>query len=603
MVARIRAPALASPVLRPALWLILIGLTAALLAYPRQMALEYSPTQSLETVEPVLLFGGLYYAWMAVLVSLLLLEGPGRASVWRGLTLVAVFALIFLGFTDIPLGANKDADGILNAAISEYIRSTGEIPVDHPNLGFTDFPGLYVVTGALAVALGIATRDAATVMLVLMDLLLAGIFYLICLRLLKDPRWAGIAALLGIQGSIILAKMPFYPGKLGLVFVSMFLLLILERRGAILGRPSSALLGIALLAAATVTHFVTSALLLFVLVGVLLVPRARGEMKERFPSSRLAIYLVVPLAWSIYVTTQAFEDLTHVGVQVLDNFGRDTFLRDVFITGGSNLGPELPLWTVIMKLFWPALLLGIGTMAALSRLRHPRSLPPIEARALGALLGIFLLAATATLVSTSGNQFLRYPMYAPLVVSPLLLLALGRLAPGLRMAGLGAVVVSLVVLAVPTLLVSYSTVRMDAAYPYEEAAAQMLGRESDGTNVRLTAPAGGHSQYLGYLPQALFARTPEKFNLKDEDGVWAYLDDQVDSFVGGSDEQVNIYGLSNRPRVYFKHNFGIPLDDPRWDAIRSRLEREAAVYDNGFVTLYEAISATGVEKTQLTTGR
>jgi hypothetical protein len=227
-------------------------------------------------------------------------------------------------------------------------------------------------------------------------------------------------------------------------------------------------------------------------------------------------------------------------------------------------------------------------MAALFRLRRPRSLPPIEARALGTLLGILLLASTATLVSTSGNQFLRYPMYAPLVVSPLLLLTLGRFTPGLRMAGLGAVVVSLVVLAVPTFLASYSTVRMDAAYPYEEAAAQMLGRESDGTGVRLTAPAGGHAQYVGYLPQALFATTPEQFNLKDEDGVWAYLDEQVNNFASGRGARVNIYVLSARPLVYFRHNFGISLDDPHWDALRFRLQRQAVVYDNGFVTLYEA---------------
>ncbi|MDP2856745.1 MAG: hypothetical protein Q8P50_02075 [Bacillota bacterium] len=553
------------------------------------MALEYSPIQSLEAVEPVLLFGGLYYAWMAVLVSLLLLEGPGGASVWRGLALVVVFALIYWGFWDIPLAANKYADSVLNAATTEYIRSAGEIPFGHPNIIYTDFPGLHTLTAALASVTGLATPDAVTVMTVLMDLLLAGIFYLICLRLLNDPRWAGIAALLAIQGSIVLTRLPFYPGKLGLVFASIFLLLILERREAILERPSSALLAIALLAATTVTHFVTSVLLLCLLVGMLLVPRARGELKERFPSSRLAVYLVIPLAWLIYATVQTFEGLTHMGTEVLDNLGHETFLREVFIVGGSNFGPQVPLWAVIVKLFWLALLLGAGTMAALSRLRRPRSLPPIEARALGALLGILLLSVTATLVSTAGSQFLRYSMYAPLVVSPLLLLTLGRFTPGLRTAGLGAVVVSLVALAVPTFLASYSTVRTDAFYPYEEAAAQMLGRESDGTGVRLTAPAGDQAQYVGYLPQALFASTLEKFDLKDENGVWAYLDEQVNDFASGRGERVDIYVLSARPLVYFRHNFGIPLDDPHWDSIRSRLQGQAVVYDNGFVTLYEAI--------------
>jgi hypothetical protein len=46
--------------------------------------------------------------------------------------------------------------------------------------------------------------------------------------------------------------------------------------------------------------------------------------------------------------------------------------------------------------------------------------------------------------------------------------------------------------------------------------------------------------------------------------------------------------------VYYKHNFGIPLDDPRWDALRIRLEGQAAVYDNGFVNLY-AFERVGIK--------
>jgi len=221
---------LASSIFRIVLWLILVGLAAALVAYPRQMALEYSPIQSLDVVEPVPVFASLYYAWMATLVSLILLQTQGRTSHWQGLALVAVFVLVYRGFWDIPFAAVRDVDSVLNAAAAGYIRSVGEIPFGHPNIIYTDFPGLNTLTAALTSLTSLATGDAVTVIMLLMDLLLAGLLYLICLRLLDDPRWAGIAALCAMQGGIVFARLPFYPGTLGLVFVSIFLLMALRQR-------------------------------------------------------------------------------------------------------------------------------------------------------------------------------------------------------------------------------------------------------------------------------------------------------------------------------------------------------------------------------------
>jgi len=590
----------AAAVLRPLLWLVLVAMTVALLAYPRQMALEYSPIQSLDAVEPLPLFGALYYTWMATLVSLLLLQERGRAGQWHGLALVGVFVLVYRGFWDIPFAADKGADSVLNAATADYIRSVGEIPFGHPNITYTDFPGLHVLTATLAAVTGLPTSDVITVMVLLMDLLLAAILYLIGLRLLDDSRWAGIAALLAMQGGIVFARLPFYPGTLGLLFVSMFLLLALSQREEMFAGPSHVLAALVLLGATTITHFVTSTLLPFLLLGMWLVTHARRGGKGSFRSSTILLYAVVPAVWLIYATVQTFDRLASVSAEFSDNLLRDGFLRDVLLVGGSNFGAEVPIWATMLKLFWLVLLFGAGTVAALSRLGRLGSLPSVEAKALGALLGILLLSATATLVSPGGNQFLRYPMYAPLVLASFLLLGLGRSTPALRKAGVGALVVSLVVLAVPTFLAHHPTVRMDVFYPYERAPAQMLSRYSDGTGVDLTAPALGHAPYVGYLPNARYAGTPESHDLKDEDGVWAYLDGQLGNFVSGTRDRVAIYVLSARPPVYFRHNFGIALNDPRWDAIRSRLEGQAAVYDNGFVTLYEVTSAAGVEKTQLT---
>jgi len=585
---RIRELALATSVVRTVLWLVLIGLTTALLAYPRQMALEYSPIQSLDVVEPVPVFASLYYAWMATLVSLLLLQKQGRASHWQGLALVAVFVLVYRGFWDIPFAAVKHVDSLYNATTAEHIRSTGAIAFGHANIAYLDFPGLHILTAALATVTGLATADAVTVVALLMDLLMAGILYLICLRLLKDARWAGIAALLAMQGGIMFTRLPFYPGTLGFVFTLMFILLALKQGEGMFERPSYVFLGLTLLAASTITHFITSVLLLFLLVGIWLATYAQRGLKEPFRSSTLFLYAVIPAAWLIYAAVVSFGSFVDMGAVVADNIQREFYLRSALIIGGSNFGVAVPLWATMVKLFWLFLLFGAGTAAALLRLRRPHSLRALEATAVGALLGILLLSVTFGLASTGGLQLFRYVMYAPLVLAPLLLLAISRLPRRLRTVGLGAVVVSLVALAAPTFLAHYPTVRMEMFYAYETSPAQTLSLHGDdGSELAVTAPAVGYAPYVGYLPYAGYAGTPVEFTLTDEDGVWAFLDAQVNGFMDPyGAEPVSIYVLSTRPRAYYMHNFGIPVDDRRWDALRIRLEGQAAVYDNGFVNLY-----------------
>lgn len=226
----IGSPVSGVPVLRLSLWFILVVMTTGLLIFPRHMALEYSQIQSVEAVAPLPLFGALYYGWIIALVSLLLLQGQDRAGQRTGLTLICVFSLVYRGFWDVQFSADKDVDSVLNTTAAHFIRSWGFIPFGHPNIVYTDFPGLGILTAVLANLTTLATRDAVTALMLLMDLLLAGLLYLISLRVLDDPRWAGTAALLAMQGGIVFARMPFYPGTLGLVFGSTFLLIALRQR-------------------------------------------------------------------------------------------------------------------------------------------------------------------------------------------------------------------------------------------------------------------------------------------------------------------------------------------------------------------------------------
>ena len=568
------------------LWLSVIVLTVALLAYPRTMVLEFSPIQSIETVAPLTLFAVLYYCWMIALVAQLLRQGQDRGSLLQSLSLVAVFALVYRGFWDIPLAAIGHQDSILNVGTARYLESTGQVAFGHPNFVYFDFPGLHTVTAVLASVTGLAAQDAATIMLVLMGVILSSLFFLISLVLLRDVRWAGVAALLVMQGSLVFSRLPFYPGMLGFVFVLMFLLLILKQREAVFLRPSLAFANVVLLLAAAVTHLPTSVLMFFILIGIWLTTLAR-EHHGSVPVSTLVLYAVAPAAWLIYATVTTFDGLAQVIGEFTSNLQGEDFFSEVRIIGASNLGPSVPLWATGIKAFWLVALLGVGTVVALLRLRRAFDLVRAEAQVLGALLGIVLLSVTAMLVSFGGSQFLRYPMYAPIVVAPMLLLfVLDQASSRLRRIGLGVTVVAIVGLSLPTFLASHPTVSMDRSYSYEDSPAKFLAGNAGSVEAMIFAPALGYLPYVEHLPNARYAASPALSELQDEDGVWANLDGQISEFESGQDA-VNVYVLSARPRVYYEYNFRLSPEDPRWDAIQSELDGNLKIYDNGFVGLFE----------------
>jgi len=579
-----RAGAAYAGVLHATLWFFIVALSAAILVYPRVMALQYSPIQSLDVVEPVSRFGTLYYVWITVLVSLLLFRDPRRTWQRRGLILSVLFVLIYRGFWDVSFASVRNADAVLNEATAEHIRSVGRVPSP------LDFRGLQVLAAFLSTTSGIHSADGVRILMLLFDVLLGGMFFLLSYGLLGDARLAVIGAVLAMQGNIVFPRLVFYPGTLGLVFASIFLFLALRRsQGAFLS-PSGAILTLLVLAANTVTHFVTSTLLFCLLLWMWLVALARKEFERRRDERRLLVfaYGIVPFAWLSYAAVQTFRSLALLAGQLPGNLQSESFLRAVLLAGQANYGAGVPPWAVAARGFWIFLLLGVGVFAVFCRLVRLRSLPTVEARAIGAFLGIVFLSIVNTSVSTGGFEFVRFPLYTPLVSAPLLLLAIARLPSGLRTISFGTLVVFIVALSLPTFLASYPTIRTEVFYQHEFLPAQLLAKHTDDPHVKITAAALGYVPYARYMPDAQYVGTPPEFALIDEAGVWAFLDQQARDFVSEKTRATSFFVDSARPRAYYRHNFGISPSDPRWDAIRSIVRERAAVYDNGFVALYEA---------------
>jgi len=580
---------------RTATWILLAALTGALLAYPKHLTLEYAPIESLRVFDNLPLFGGLYCGWILVLLLLVFCQRPGRAGPYQGLLLVGAFALVYRGMWDM-LWPDWWADGLANITTAKAIQSAGELTFNNPNITYLDFPGLHISTVSISELTGMGIFSTAAVVLILIDVALAGVYYLIALRLLDDVRLAAFASLLGMQGNVVFAALFFYPGFLALVFLGLFTLLLLRSEGGYPERASDRVVTLLLLGAATVTHFVASTLFFSFLAGTYLVRIVGSRAPRALTPSTALLYGVVPTTWLAYWTVQTFDNIVKMGTQLSQNLASDRFLG-WFVTGSqANVGGEVPLWAAATKLFWLILLFGLGTLSALFYLFRRRGAGSVEQSALGALVGIMAASAIATLVSTGGFEYFRYLMYAPCVTVPFLL----KFVKGFpaRVAGysLAALVVLFAGLSLPTFFAHHPRVEQYAYYPSEYAAGRFLRSSYQDREPRSTILGLGLSltPIVYYLPDATYVSEGQAaIDLTNEEGLWASIQKMTKVFADDtSGDDTNLFVLSRRPQVYYRHNFGIPETDLKWRELVQELSSHSLIYDNGSIQTYASTAAT-----------
>jgi len=576
---------------RTAAWILLAALTGALLAYPKQLTLEYASIESLRVFDSLPLFGTLYCGWIVVLLLLVFSQRPGRASPYQGLVLVGAFALVYRGMWDM-LFPDWWADGLANITTVKAIQSAGELTFDNPNIGYLDFPGLHILTVSVSQLTGIELFPSVGAVLILLDVALAGVYYLIALRLLDDARLAAFASLLGMQGNVVFAALFFYSGFLALVFLGLFAILLLRSEGGYPKRASDRVVSLLLLGAATVTHFVASMLFFSFLAGIYLVRTVGFRAPKTLTPSTAVLYGVVPITWLAYWTVQTFSNIVEMGAQLSQSLASDRFLG-WFVTGSqANVGGEVPLWAAATKLIWLFLIFGIGTLSALFYLFRRRRVGAVEQSALGALLGIMAASVVATLVSTRGFEYFRYLMYAPFFAVPFLLKFVKDSPVRVARYSLAALVVLFAGLSLPTFFAHHPRVEQYAFYPQEYALGRFLQSSYQDGTARPTVFGLGLSlpPVIHYLPDAAYVSEGQaSIDLINAEGLWSSARKMIGAFGGDrSGDGANLFVFSARPQVYYRHNFGVPETDPEWRELVQELSSHLLVYDNGSVQAYAA---------------
>ena len=570
--------------------LLLIPLSAALIAYPREMqAADQAPLPQ-DILTAPWLFAALYSGWAAVLAVCAV--GQGRAAPrWFGLTLAVDFSLVSRGIWDAYFPA-RGPDAIANMSTVAVLPELGSLS-HSTEVFYRDFPGLHFLTSSLAQLSGLGLFDAVTLILFAIAAVAAALHYLVARAILKDSRTATLAALLALQGSLFFANFAFFPSFLGLVFIAAFLYLLVSDGIDPLRRVFLAIL---LLGAATVSHFISAVMLLAFLAGVSALGwLQRREQRRVVPAwGSLLLYAVAPLAWLSYWGTDSFANLAQMATTVVDYLEPDQFLGYGQLVAKANLaGETLPLWMRADRLFWLAVIYAAGSLAVVGWLIARRPARDVELKAVAAFLGLAGFTAIVVL-PLGGEQLQRFFMYAPLVTVPFLLRYVQLASAGWQRSLLAVSAAAFVLLAAPTFLTHSTNVTYWVFTPEEFATAEFVAARSAPLEVDgLTIFAGAsRAPFWLHFPNADYAGYPPSSDIEDVRGFWTAVSDTLSDFEspdGGA--PARLFVASTADQRYYGRLLGLRPDAPEWRAAGVRLARADRIYDAGEEAVYIRLPA------------
>ena len=574
-------------------WVLLLLWTVLLLLFPVRLINEYHSIQAPYLFENLPLFGVLFCLWMLLLMLLLFSKSDDSTLNLENLALACVFGLVFMGFWVVITPYGSYADGIYNMGHVRYLGEIGRIGVGHPSLGYFDFPGMHLLVSDLSQVTGLGVFESTTVFLVFNAMLFSALLYVLFLKTLKSNRLAFLSVLLVMMGNVVLVeKMHILtPGAFGFTLLAGFLVLLNQADGSLFGRTASVrLLMIILFTAMTISYFATSFLAPLVLLGIYGVQLIAKDREKSATVTSITLLLVMVIAWEINWTQHTFSSLVGFLPKFTADLFSGDFLRSVLTLASSSAGASLPLWAIVTRYFWWALL-GLGTILGLRNLFRISKLSLTGKIETGGLLGIILLGALGLFGTARGSQFHRYLMYAPLFCSPILLRFLFKSGAWGRKS-LVLLTVMVCALALPTFLSSVNTITTDAIYPYGIASGEFLESHSDeqGKELVLFRVSNVTAAWAYYFtPNTSFKSISLKTYFNDsEDELWLEIDKLVDKFQdpGYIPEKQKVFIISEKSTNVFQHLLDILPSHNGWEELRQRLASTNILYDNGHVRMY-----------------
>lgn len=577
------------------LWLTALGLTAAILSYPVDLQLAGSPMQSTESIRALNLFGALYYLWLLVLLALLLgsTEVPRHSE--RALVVI-LFTLVFWGFWIVKTyeGQVEELGFLANV---KHLADTGRISLGTRNLYYFDFPGLSILAHALQSIAGLSYQHVRTVGVLSAAVLSALVLY--CLHeivtCVPGPGHATryLVVPLIVQSSMLLSVQFFFRPESTLALNLFLTVLILAVHDKYLRNSSWHLaLGLLLLGALTITHFMTSVAMVFVLSGIYLAriaPANRGNIR-----GAIVLLLAMVIGWQLYYAIRTLDVILGLATRLTSLIDAGTALAYVTTLARANLAEEIPLWARMVRLFWLIGVYLVASVLAVWNLARLNDLSRFDRISTLGLASVALMSALSAVLSATGVQASRYLQYGSFFAAPLLLSHLARVKQQRLL--LKTVVPAFLLLSLPSFFAFHGQISTRTLYPSEGRGAEFLSsRVADRDNVNVYTGARELNYYVFYFPNTVIrtpprvAEDPNLLTASDVPVFWNATDALLSEFsahpLGDSDEG-RVFVFSKAFLLTYRHLLGIPVDDPRWTTVQVRLNSANLFYSNGQVWSY-----------------
>jgi hypothetical protein len=568
---------------RLGLWLLLIILTLTVLIFPTHLTLEYSGIQSIRIFENLSFFAIVFCAWLALLLLLLFSKGHKEENDWEKMMLVCIFSAVFLGFWTILTYDVGRGEGLFNIAHVRYLNEIGRIPLGDVLLSYFDFPGLHLIGTFVSQVTGLDPIRNAAMILFFQAVFLAALLYILFRRLLNSPYAAPLAVLLIIQGNIWISKLNiFHPRNLGLVLLVTFLVIISRHKERPFRTTPDTILMVLVATTTAMTHFVTSFLLFFIMLGIYLVGKLGRSSSEN--ASPLFILLFIPLLWAIYWAMITFGGtIQYISIALQDLIAKGDPLWTIFLMLRANMGGKMPLWSDITRLYWWVLIYGLGSILGLWNLFRLNKLSPLEKTATGILLGIIVVSIISVLGSLGGERFDTYILYGGFAAVPILLWFILKLRGHIRRYGFICIIVIYVILSFPTFLTHNNTIEQSAFYPDENAMGKFIEQNYNSPGVYLLEPETRFMVMTYFYQNIHFYGVRVISQMEDETGLWDDVDQSIKSFgdwPGGPESEI-IWLFTKRSTLYYQHFFGVIPQNSGWQVLKDKLSNNNTIYTNG----------------------
>jgi hypothetical protein len=531
------------------------------------------------------LFVALMITWLGSLTILGLRYSEQVAGV-----LVAIFACVFLGFWTVhqPHGSFEDW---LRMSDVVNLRLFGVVPQ-----GITCYcwwPGTAIWGSVLSDVTGVEIIGLRIPVVLLGLGALAVLLFALLRRLLADWRKAFLCAVVALMGNVMLARFHLHPAYFVLIpLLAFFLIAARPIRG--LQTPADTMVLIVLAFAITITHFVTSILLLFMAVGYWFAYRLRRELlPPSLTPIAVALLFLLPLGWQMYWPVRKLEALVRMVPEFLRALSTGAFAELLWYARravGVNIGGSPP-WANAIRLGWLAGLYALSIPVGIFGLLSKRASPSFAWTATG-LLSIGGLTLFAAVIGQGGEQYYRFITYGSFVAAPLILLWLVQLNVPQNALVRGVSVVIMFV-SIPTFLANNNLVSTAAHYNAEVTAAQFLGREARARGARFVLYENGAGSVVGYYNAGgtvVSSSVAETVEIRGEADFRRASLQYADSFLRARDEAgtqgFRVFIMSKRFIVENEHWLGNEPSTRVFELVEARIDSSNRFFDNGFTSYY-----------------